>query len=82
MNVKELQTTRQTAFIGCQIEHYPQVASTNDIAIARGKTGAAEGTLIIAEPPDRWTWQIRQKLGGTVGEVSSRLCCSETSTPA
>ena len=49
MNVKELQTTRQTAFIGCHIEHYPQVASTNDIAIARGKTGAAEGTLIIAE---------------------------------
>ena len=49
MNVKELQTTRQTAFIGCHIEHYSQVASTNDIAIARGKTGAAEGTLIIAE---------------------------------
>ena len=39
----------RTAFIGCQIEHYSQVASTNDIAIARGKTGAAEGTLIIAE---------------------------------
>jgi BirA family biotin operon repressor/biotin-[acetyl-CoA-carboxylase] ligase len=39
----------QTAFIGCQIEHYSQVASTNDIAIARGKAGAAEGTLIIAE---------------------------------
>ena len=38
-----------TSLIGCQIEHYPQVASTNDIAIARGKTGAAEGTLIIAE---------------------------------
>ncbi len=40
---------RQTAFIGCQIEHHMQVASTNDIAIARGKAGAAEGTLIIAE---------------------------------
>lgn len=39
----------QTAFIGCQIEHYSQVASTNDIALARGKSGAAEGTLIIAE---------------------------------
>ena len=39
----------QTALIGCQIEHYSQVASTNDIAIARGKAGAAEGTLIIAE---------------------------------
>ena len=39
----------QTTLIGCQIEHYPQVASTNDIALARGKTGAAEGTLIIAE---------------------------------
>ena len=49
MNIRELRTTLQTAFIGCQIEHYPQVASTNDIAIERGKTGAAEGTLIIAE---------------------------------
>ena len=39
----------QTSLIGCQIEHYAQVASTNDIAIARGKAGAAEGTLIIAE---------------------------------
>ena len=35
--------------MGSQIEHYPQVASTNDVAIARGKAGAAEGTLIIAE---------------------------------
>lgn len=41
--------TLQTTFIGCQIEQYPQVASTNDLALARGKTGAAEGTLIIAE---------------------------------
>ena len=39
----------QTAFIGCHIEYFSQVASTNDIAIERGKTGAAEGTLIIAE---------------------------------
>ena len=39
----------QTTLIGCQIEHYSQVASTNDLALARGKTGAAEGTLIIAE---------------------------------
>ena len=39
----------QTSLIGCQIEHYSQVASTNDIAIERGKTGTAEGTLIIAE---------------------------------
>ena len=38
-----------TSLIGCQIEHYPQVVSTNDLALARGKTGAAEGTLIIAE---------------------------------
>ena len=49
MNAKGLRATLQTAFIGCHIEHYPQVASTNDIAIERGKTGAAEGTLIIAE---------------------------------
>ena len=47
--IKKLRATRQTAFIGCQIEHYPQVASTNDIAIERGKIGAAEGALIIAE---------------------------------
>ena len=43
------QETLQTTFIGCKIEHHSQVASTNDIAIARGKSGAAEGTLIIAE---------------------------------
>ena len=42
-------TTLQTTFIGCQIEHHHQVASTNDIAIARGKVGAPEGTLVIAE---------------------------------
>lgn len=47
--IKKLRVTLQTAFIGCHIEYFSQVASTNDIAIARGKTGAAEGTLIIAE---------------------------------
>ena len=41
--------TPQTSFIGHQIEHHSQVASTNDIAIDRGKAGAAEGTFIIAE---------------------------------
>ena len=41
--------TLQTSLIGCEIEHHSQVTSTNDIAIARGKVGAAEGTLIIAE---------------------------------
>ncbi len=49
MDIKDFGATLQTSFIGHQIEHYPQVASTNDIAIARGKAGAAEGTLIIAE---------------------------------
>ena len=49
MDVPCLRTTLQTALIGCQIEHHSQVASTNDIAITRGKAGAAEGTLIIAE---------------------------------
>lgn len=39
----------KTSFIGCEIEHHAQVASTNDIAIARGKAGAVEGTVIIAE---------------------------------
>ena len=47
--IKQLQATLQTASIGCHIEHFSQVASTNDIAIERGKTGAAEGTLILAE---------------------------------
>ena len=42
-------TALQTSFIGHQIEHHHQVASTNDIAIARGKAGAAEGTIVIAE---------------------------------
>ena len=41
--------TPQTSFIGHHIEHHSQVASTNDIAIDRGKAGAAEGTLVIAE---------------------------------
>lgn len=49
MNVKVLRTTLRTRLIGCQIEHYSQVTSTNDLALARGKTGAVEGTLIIAE---------------------------------
>lgn len=49
MDITCLRATLQTAFIGCQTEHHSQVASTNDIAIARGKAGAAEGTLIIAE---------------------------------
>ena len=49
MDIKDFGATLQTSFIGHQIEHYPQVASTNDIAIARGKAGAPEGTLIIAE---------------------------------
>ena len=35
--------------MGAGLSTIPQVASTNDIAIERGKTGAAEGTLIIAE---------------------------------
>ncbi len=49
MDITCLQATLQTAFIGCQTEYHSQVASTNDIGIARGTAGAAEGTLIIAE---------------------------------
>lgn len=49
MDINLTKGTLQTAFIGCKIEHHAQVASTNDIAIARGKAGAAEGTVIIAE---------------------------------
>ena len=41
--------TPLSSLIGCQVEHHSQVASTNDIAIGRGKAGVAEGTLIIAE---------------------------------
>ncbi len=49
MNTPITHETLQPSIIGCQTEHHSQVASTNDIAIARGKTGVAEGTLIIAE---------------------------------
>ena len=49
MDINLTNSTLQTSFIGCEIEHHAQVASTNDIAIARGEAGAAEGTLIIAE---------------------------------
>lgn len=48
-SIENASTTLQTAFIGHQIEHHHQVASTNDIAIARGKAGAADGTVVIAE---------------------------------
>ncbi|MXY28768.1 biotin--[acetyl-CoA-carboxylase] ligase [Candidatus Poribacteria bacterium] len=49
MDINLTKGTLQTAFIGCKIEHHTQVASTNDIAIGRGKAGAAEGSVIIAE---------------------------------
>ncbi|RKU36542.1 biotin--[acetyl-CoA-carboxylase] ligase [Candidatus Poribacteria bacterium] len=49
MDINLTKGTLQTSLIGCRIEHHAQVASTNDIAIVRGKAGAAEGTLIIAE---------------------------------
>ena len=49
MDIKDFGATLQTSFIGHQIEHHHQVASTNDIAIAHGKAGATEGTLVIAE---------------------------------
>ena len=49
IRTKNMSATLQTSIIGCQTEHHSQVASTNDIAIARGKAGVAEGTLIIAE---------------------------------
>lgn len=49
MDAKGLQERLQTTFIGHEIEHHLQVDSTNDIGIARGKAGVAEGMLIIAE---------------------------------
>ena len=49
MDFRGFSATLQTEFIGHQIEHHTQVASTNDIAIARGKAGAPEGTVVIAE---------------------------------
>ena len=48
-SIENASTTLQTAFIGHQIEHHTQVTSTNDIAIARGKAGGVEGTVVIAE---------------------------------
>ena len=49
MDTKDFGATLQTTFIGHQVEHHCQVASTNDIAIARGTAGAVEGTVVIAE---------------------------------
>ncbi len=49
MDIKGFSATLQTEFIGHRIESHTQVASTNDIAIARGKVGAPEGTVVIAE---------------------------------
>lgn len=49
MDINLTKGTLQTASIGYEIEPHAQVASTNDLAIARGKAGAAEGTVIIAE---------------------------------
>ena len=49
MDINTLRTLRERAIIGGQLEHHAQVASTNDIALAQGRVGAAEGTLIIAE---------------------------------
>lgn len=48
-SIENASAALQTEFIGHQIEHYTQVPSTNDIAIARGKAGAREGTVVIAE---------------------------------
>lgn len=51
MDIESFQQTLTTDIIGkSHIEYYPQVSSTNDLAIRRGKTeGAIEGTLIITE---------------------------------
>ena len=49
MDMPLTHATLQTSIIGCQTEHHSQVASTNDLAITRGKAGVAEGTLIITE---------------------------------
>ena len=49
MDIKGFSATFQTSFIGHQVEHHCRVTSTNDIAIARGKAGAPEGTVVIAE---------------------------------
>ena len=76
MNITCLRAKLQTAFIGCQIEHHMQVASTNDIAIARGKAGAAEGTLIIAEHQTAGRGRYGRKMGGTTRKVSTRVSCT------
>ena len=76
MDVTHLRATLQTAFIGCQIEHHTQVPSTNDIGIARGKAGAAEGTLIIAEHQTRWTRKIWQEMECATGKESPCVRCA------
>jgi BirA family transcriptional regulator, biotin operon repressor / biotin---[acetyl-CoA-carboxylase] ligase len=39
----------ETDIVGRAIEHYPQVASTNDIARERARTGHPEGLLVLAD---------------------------------
>lgn len=68
MDIDFTHETLQTSLIGCQIEHHAQVVSTNDIAIARGKAGAAEGTLIIAEHQTAGRGRYGRKWNAPVGK--------------
>jgi len=49
MTIDEITTGLQTQFIGRKVIAYQQVGSTNDIALRLGRSGAEEGTLVIAE---------------------------------
>jgi len=49
MTVDEITTGLQTQFLGHKVIAYQQVGSTNDVALRLGRSGAEEGTLVIAE---------------------------------
>ena len=49
MDFDKITTGLQTEFIGRKVIAYQQIGSTNDVALRLGRSGAEEGTLVIAE---------------------------------
>lgn len=68
MDINLTHKTLQTSLIACQIEHHSQVGSTNDIAMERGKAGAAEGTVVIAEHQTAGRGRYGRKWNAPVGK--------------
>lgn len=45
----EIQARLATRFVGCQVEYYERVESTNDLAKSLAKADAPEGLVVVAE---------------------------------